>query len=204
MNHLKYNDMYNFVKFRDKQSTSGGFWVFCPNSIYQIKEHFDKYVHNVIRESSRAYSRHILYNEDYSHDTTVIGRSAYAIEHYARTHDCIAALAPSGFWGMVWESRCETFIDRGEVFLAEGPQVYLPDTRFVEQVDEILKDTLDYPREQQYTIDDVRFTKWGENTKHWYARLGTCEDVRDKEGNMKWDTREEAEIAAKWYINQKH
>lgn len=195
--------MYRFVQFRSKEKSSGGFWMFSPDSIEQIREHFEKYVYSVIRESTKAYINHILKNEDYSHDTTVVGRSAYAIEVYTRTHDCIAALAPTGFYGEVWNSRCQRFINYGEIFLSEGPQVYLPDTRFVEKVGEILKDTLDYPREQQYTIADVRFSKWGPYTDHWYARIGECEDIRDKEGRMKWDTLEEAEAAARWYLEQK-
>ena len=41
---------------------------------------------------------------------------------------------------------------------------------------------------------------------HWYAKIGN-EDVRDKAGNMKWNTKEEAEEAARWfcqYLNWKH
>lgn len=195
--------MYHFIQFRDKTATSGGFWMFSPNSVEQIGEHFEKYVHGTLREASKSYSRHILYNEDITHDRTVVGRSAFAMTIFAQTHDCVAALAPTGFLREVWCSRCDAFIERGEVLLAEGPQVYMQDSRFVDRVDEIFKESLDYPKEQRYTLADVRFSKWGENTDHWYARVGESEDIRDKKGRMKWDTKEEAIEAAKWYLEQK-
>ena len=39
---------------------------------------------------------------------------------------------------------------------------------------------------------------WG---KHWYAKIGKL-DVVDKDNNQKLDTKEEAETAAKWYIEK--
>ena len=36
----------------------------------------------------------------------------------------------------------------------------------------------------------------------WYAKIGK-RDVYDSEGNMKWDTKDEAEKAAKWFLEEK-
>lgn len=37
---------------------------------------------------------------------------------------------------------------------------------------------------------------------HWYAKTGK-EDIKGPDGKMKWDTKEEAEKAAEWYIKEK-
>lgn len=46
---------------------------------------------------------------------------------------------------------------------------------------------------------DIRITKW-EGGTHYYANVGDME-IRDSEGNMKWNTREEATKIAMEYIN---
>lgn len=52
-------------------------------------------------------------------------------------------------------------------------------------------------------ISNVRYLKWGEqyNGFHIYAKIGNL-DVVDKHGNQKWSSHEEAENAAKWFINK--
>ena len=70
--------------------------------------------------------------------------------------------------------------------------------------EEVWLDELEYPDNEKYFLEDVRYMKWdmsGLKIKgtHWYAKLGN-RDVRDKDGNMKWNTKEEAERAAKWFI----
>ena len=50
-------------------------------------------------------------------------------------------------------------------------------------------------------IEETRFLQWPKGT-HWYAKIGVI-DVVDKEGNMKWDTKEEAERASKWFRKYK-
>ena len=94
------------------------------------------------------------------------------------------------------------------------------ETRMVngdEIVDEVVKDNLEFPIEEQYRLEDVRYMQWGkmdylalglpESCKnyggnHWYAKIGKL-DIKDKDGNMKWNTKAEAESAAKWFIENK-
>ncbi len=40
------------------------------------------------------------------------------------------------------------------------------------------------------------------NGNHWYAKIGKL-DIKDKDNNMKWNTKAEAEAAAKWFIENK-
>lgn len=54
-------------------------------------------------------------------------------------------------------------------------------------------------------MKDVRYMQWnihGNKGTHWYAKIGNL-DIKDKDGNMKWDTKPEAENAARWYITEK-
>lgn len=52
-----------------------------------------------------------------------------------------------------------------------------------------------------FPSDDVRITQWPNGT-HWYARIGDV-DVRDCIGEMKWDTRKQAERAVEWFRQNK-
>ena len=80
----------------------------------------------------------------------------------------------------------------------------LPDDEIVE---ERYEGTLVYPVETQVRLEDVRYMQWNMpdmNIKgtHWYAKIGKT-DIVDKDGNMKWDTKGEAEKAAEWFIYNK-
>ena len=68
-----------------------------------------------------------------------------------------------------------------------------------EITDERFSEELIYPIEAQYNFDDVRYIQWPDG-KHWYAKVGNF-DICDKEGNYKWNTKEEAMNAAKKFCN---
>lgn len=59
---------------------------------------------------------------------------------------------------------------------------------------------LTFPDEDKPTMDDVRFIVWG-GGEHFYAKIGKL-DVVDEHGNQKWNTKREAEAAARWYIEK--
>jgi len=63
-------------------------------------------------------------------------------------------------------------------------------------LDEIIKDVPVFPE-----CGDVHYSQWS-NGIHWYARIG-CTDIKDKNGNMKWLTKEEAEKASEWFLSNK-
>ena len=48
----------------------------------------------------------------------------------------------------------------------------------------------------------MQWNMLGNKGTHWYAKIGK-RDIHDSEGNMKWDTKEEAENAAEWYLANK-
>lgn len=60
-----------------------------------------------------------------------------------------------------------------------------------------------YLTKNNWCLDDVRYMQWnmlGNRGTHWYAKIGN-RDITDKDGNMKWNTKKEAETAAKWFID---
>ena len=69
---------------------------------------------------------------------------------------------------------------------------------YFEIVETYYNDKLEYPDFKKPTLDDVRFIQWN-GGKHWYAKVNK-EDVTDEFGRQKWNTKDEAEKAAKWYI----
>lgn len=59
---------------------------------------------------------------------------------------------------------------------------------------------MEYPDFKKPSLDDVRFIQW-DGGKHWYAKVNK-EDIVDEFGRQKWNTKDEAEKAAKWYIEK--
>ena len=92
-------------------------------------------------------------------------------------------------------------IDKGEaVYLEDGVRQfgYTSKNPYFEIVETYYSDKLEYPDFKKPTLDDVRFIQWN-GGKHWYAKVNK-EDVTDEFGGQKWNTKDEAEKAAKWYI----
>lgn len=201
--------MYHFVKIKSKlhgDENKKGNWYFKPNSIDQVVEHF-----KTIFGKEISAGIHDKMNADWAKHPDTAWR--YAV-------DCICNVKGYGWdcHGLPWleeatklenevlQGRIRDFTKGVECLLANGVQqlCYIPE--YHEIVDEIEKDTLEYPIEEQYHFEDVRYMKWdmpGLAIKgvHWYAKIGN-EDVRDKDGNMKWNTKEEAEEAARWFCQE--
>lgn len=59
-------------------------------------------------------------------------------------------------------------------------------------------DTLIFPDELTPTLKGIRYINWPGGV-HYYAKCGSF-DVVDQCGNQKWNSLEEAQDAAKWYV----
>lgn len=204
--------MYKFVKIKKGNSDKDGIWYFKPQSEEQVKEHFKTVFGREIKDGvrDRFEGTHLIedknepdgfwvYNE---HPTTPWAR---AVEPIMALLGCSWIEAATHLENQVINNRItdfrkgeDMFFDNGVVqtFLVEGDEI----------VDEIEKDTLEYPIEAQHSLEDVRYMQWNmpdlpTKGTHWYAKVGRL-DIKDKDGNMKWDTKAEAEKAAKWFIKQ--
>ena len=94
-------------------------------------------------------------------------------------------------------------IDKGEaVYLEDGVRQfgYSSNNPHFEIIERYYSDKLEYPDFKKPTLDDVRFIQW-DGGKHWYAKVNK-EDITDEIGRQKWNTKGEAENAAKWYIEK--
>ena len=191
--------MYHFVLVEELES-GHKVWYLKPNSEEQVLEHFKTVFRNLIKEGIRDFV-----DQPFSHPNTLWRIAVTKLQYvYGEGSFIVASMRAEND---ALRSRLSLFRDGVEFFLPEGIACYILDERFYRVVQEIDKETLEYPQIEKYTFEDVRFLKWGDSDflgvkgVHWYAKVRN-EDVKDKNGNTKWNTRQEAEEAAKWFISE--
>lgn len=192
---------YHFVKVgqvnhSDKETT----WYFVPESVEQIKEHWDKYVGAEIKNGTQEIINNI--------SNIIKGRLS---EHYRTTWgsliEQVSGIKEKSYLetefeeeNMLWKNRIDWFNKYGEIYLTDGLTMFMLVEGFTEIKEHIYKDKLEFPTEK-YTIDDVRYIQW-DGGKHWYAKVGNIDIVWD--GQQKWDTKLKAEIAVRQYFNYRY
>ena len=185
---------YTFVKIKSKIDNKE-YWLFKPEDMLQVVEHWYKYPASVIKEGTQFMVRKTLKG--------VIGHCnndfERAVEAYmtATSTDLRSALVKVE--NEAFQSRIKA-CEKNEIYLNHGMQVLLFDERFNEIVKTIEKGTLTFPDEEKPSLSDVRVLVWPGGI-HYYAKIGSL-DVVDKDGNQKWGTEKEAIEAAKWYIQE--
>lgn len=195
---------YTFVRIHKKNSGEYGHWYLKPNSQEQVEEHFRKICGRVIKDGVHNYCNSVYVDQNgkfQRHHTSDPFSTLVNMEldfrggtFFERALE-IEALA--------LKTRMDSFAKGDEIYLAEGMTVFcMPST--CEIVETIDKDELEYPSKKNWTMEDVRYMQWGlidNKGEHWYAKI--CNrDVIDKDGNMKWNTKAEAERAAEWFIDK--
>lgn len=203
--------MYRFVKIKPKNEDSCGTWYFKPSSVEQVIEHFN----TIFGKEISAGIRDKMNSDKAKHPDTAW---RFAIDSICNVkgmswncHGLPWLQEAIKLENTVLNNRIKDFENGLDFYLANGVQEFLPSWNMYEIVDEIEKEVLEYPLIEQFHFEDVRYMKWDMPSLdikgvHWYAKIGN-EDVRDKAGNMKWNTKEEAEEAARWfcqYLNWKH
>lgn len=201
---------YHFVKIAPVNKSTNGLWYFKPHSIEQVVEHFNK-----------------IFGKEISagiHDKMSAGWAKHPDTAWRYAVDAICHVKGYGWdcHGLTWieeatklentvlQGRIKDFTSGVDFYLANGVQEFILWDRY-EIVEEYYSDELEFPLIEQFHFEDVRYMKWDlPDMKikgvHWYAKIGN-EDIRDKDGNMKWNTKEEAEEAARWFcqeMNWKH
>lgn len=214
--------MYKFVKIQRKGSNDGH-WYFKPESEEQVVEHFNKIFGSEIRDGVHDHFEHSHLIPDKSEPDGNWMYTEHPITPWAKAVDACQKVWCCSWLEAAVRLENETLNNRVNNF-RKGHEMYFDngviETMMVngdEIVDEVVKDSLEFPIEEQYRIEDVRYMQWGkmdylalglpESCKnyggnHWYAKIGKL-DIKDKDGNMKWNTKAEAESAAKWFIENK-
>ncbi len=203
---------YRFVKIRRGKNGEGN-WYFNPRTEEQVIEHFNTIVGAEIKDGVQDYIKGCKKVADKSKPEGYWMYHAHPITPWRRAVEPYWHLT-GGMWieaslkleNELYQQRLQSFRSGKEMYLDNG----VVETRLVaddEIVEERFEDKLVYPIESHVRLEDVRYIQWNMpdlNIKgtHWYAKLGK-RDVVDKDGNMKWNTKAEAEKAAEWFIENK-
>ena len=191
---------YTFVKVQPKVMPDGNqpkaYWLFRPQTEAQILEHWEKYAHSTISEGARKLTQKVFkgtkghFTNDFEQavevwQTSMGGGLIQSMAHIERE---------------ALKNRLRSFRDGRQIHLNHSIQVVTIDSRFADIVNITERDVLTFPDEDKPTMNDVRFLVWDGGT-HTYAKIGKL-DIVDENGNQKWDTKREAEAAARWYIEK--
>ena len=153
--------------------------------------------------------------DDYMIDVYMQGES-YAIKdhlrlkrnnirgHYtsylANVCDSLASFKDTSFFSELGFLK-EQFYKNASDVLAEHGQVYINSgggfnwKREAKQIYQ--KEGFDFP---MFSVEDIRVKKWPEGN-HWYAYIGNVQLTNGDQ--VKWNTKEEAELFAKQYVSTK-
>lgn len=187
---------YKFVRIKGENKDSS-FWAFVPQYPTQVFAHFTKYVHPAFADGMRVYMCRVM-GED------IAGTPA------ARLADVITAVqdktgqgAQSAFSDVevdLFESRRKSVEEGKEIYLLNGPQEFGFNKDRHEILETVYRETLIFPEVNRPQMSDVRFIRW-EGGIHYYAKIGNL-DVVDENRNQKWNTKAEAEKAARGFIDR--
>ena len=192
---------YHFVKF-----TEDGLWYLKPECLEDVKEHFEKIFGQEIKEGTREYIESTVTDDEgnVQHQKPITPWNSMV---------SIANDVYKDSWFMtgcrleneIINNRID-YYNRGlKCFYPEGVACYCNTDDDGTYYSEVWKDELVYPTKETLTLKDVKFMQWnllGNKGEHWYAKVGK-RDVYDKDGNLKWNTRAEAEKAAQWFLDNK-
>lgn len=191
---------YKFIKVQSKSlpdnAEAKGYWLFCPQTEEQLMEHWNKYVKSVISDGSRKLTKKI-FSGTKGHFTNDFEQ---AVEVWMNSTNDNLMVSMVRIENEALQNRLRMFRSGREIYLSHSIQVVTVDTRFVDILTTTERNVLTFPDEDKPEMKDVRFIVW-EGGVHYYAKIGKL-DIVDKDGNQKWNTRAEAESAARWYINQ--
>lgn len=207
---------YEFVRFNYVGHPDEGekHWWFVAKTYEDVVEHTKKFFQPTMQEGFDAYAakyiefaKKINPDSDYIYvphpDNHVEGaiRTIWA----AKNNTTSAKPKPLDLFNTANNIYLEAFRNRindvakGPIYLEDGVRQfgYSEGNPHYEIVERVYSDTLEYPSDKP-TYDKVKFIQWP-GGKHWYAKIGH-EDIVDKNGNQKWESRIDAEAAAYWYI----
>ena len=188
--------MYHFIKIKRLGTISC--WYFVPKTEEEILEHWDKYVSPIIKDGIRdTFDTH--FKKLMKHPSN---QYAVCLELLAKVHNqgkVNMGIFEEGRNEMVKviEQRISCFRKHHKTLLTCSmlESFKMDDDVIVEEKD---METLTFPDEAEYNIDDVRFLQWPGGT-HWYAKIGKL-DICDDMGRYKWNCKGDAIEAAKWWI----
>lgn len=194
-------EKYTFVRIKQRHGNSYGSWYLKPKSVEQIDEHWHKVCAPYMVEGLDDFKKSFqtrdgkLYGSGIKHLTNWFASGVFdRITLFGGSYMEQSTILEN----QAYKARVDMF-GKYDIYLSNGMPVFImnPSCKIVETKE---SDELVYPEQTEWLMSDIRYMKWPEGT-HWYAKISTY-DVRDKDGNMKWNTKEEAESAAVWFVEQ--
>ena len=200
---------YEFVRFKNLATGEESHkWWFAAKTARQVIEHAKKFFIPTMQEGYNTVAHDAVeaifkYDGIMKHATNEVASSIETITEikgFKRSSPLALFDTANELLLTAIKGRLKD-IDKGEaVYLEDGVRQfgYTSKNSYFEIVETYYSDKLEYPDFKKPTLDDVRFIQWN-GGKHWYAKVNK-EDVTDEFGRQKWNTKDEAEKAAKWYI----
>lgn len=195
---------YTFVRIKDKTDDVGqGQWYLKADSQETIMEHWLQYCkHDISEGVKEVFDMRILGYIHKKHYTTQFGSM---VELKLQMEGGNPIQKAHEFEAEILQSRLNSFREGYEQYLSKGLTVFMIDERFYEIVETVESDEMIYPEDLTISLDQVKYSQWtgydGLNGTHWYAKVGKI-DIVDEQGRQKWDTREEAEEAARKFVEE--
>lgn len=200
---------YKFVRFKSLiDGEESKKWWFVAKSGGDVIEHAEKFLVPTMQEGFNSASKDaidaIFKFGDVSLMTHPTNEIASAIERISVIN---YKPSPMAFFN-TGNEMLQTAINQRLKEVEKGKTIYLENgvrefgfsPLHYEIIEEYYSNELVYPDFLTPTLDDVKYIQWT-GGYHWYAKVNR-EDVVDELGNQKWNTKKEAEEAAKWYITK--
>ena len=202
---------YEFVRFKNLATGEESHkWWFAAKTARQVMEHAEKFFKPTMQEGYNSAAHDAVeaifkYGGIMNHATNEVASSIETItvlKGFERSSPFALFDTANELLLTAIKGRLKD-IDKGEaVYLEDGVRQfgYTSKNPYFEIVETYYSDKLEYPDFKKPTLDDVRFIQWN-GGEHWYAKVNK-EDITDEIGRQKWNTKGEAEKAAKWYIEK--
>ena len=202
---------YEFVRFKNLATNEESYkWWFAAKTARQVMEHAEKFFKPTMQDGYNSAAHDAVeaifkYGGIMNHATNEVASSIETITEikgFERSSPLALFDTANELLLTAIKGRLKD-IDKGEaVYLEDGVRQfgYSSNNPHFEIIERYYSDKLEYPDFKKPTLDDVRFIQW-DGGKHWYAKVNK-EDITDEIGRQKWNTKGEAEKAAKWYIEK--
>ena len=200
---------YKFVRFKSLiDGEESKKWWFVAKSGGDVIEHAEKFLVPTMQEGFNSASKDAI---DAIFKFGDVSLMRHPTNEIASAIERISTIkykpSPMAFFN-TGNEMLQTAINQRLKEVEKGKTIYLENgvrefgfsPLHYEIIEEYYSDELVYPDFLIPTLDDVKYIQWT-GGYHWYAKVNR-EDVVDELGNQKWNTKKEAEEAAKWYITK--
>ena len=186
---------YKFLKVANTSNDNPPIWVLVGDSEEIVLEHWNKYVSADIKEGTHQIMKNLLEGNKPQHVSNTYAR---AVDIYITSGVYNPMQALAEVENTTYNRRLMDVTYGITNYFPKNISILMPNSSLV-VIRTITKDTLVYPDEQHFDLSDVRYINWC-GGKHYYAKVGAL-DIVDEKGDQKWNTKEEAEAAAKVFVN---